>query len=157
MPANLLFDLAGIDTAAVRVSREALGAVIPQSGHMRQIDHIAWHDDPFTMGVAVRFVRHDEFWVPGHIPGRPLMPGVLMIEAAAQLSSFLQMSKRVDPGFLGFTRCDETVFRGQVVPGDTMILLAKEESSSRKRFVCRGQGLVGDRVVFETLVTGMVM
>ena len=39
--------------------------------------------------VGYKDVREDEFWVEGHIPGRPLLPGVIMIEAAAQLASFL--------------------------------------------------------------------
>lgn len=157
MPVQLLFDISGLDKTAVQADREAVGRMNPQAGHMRQLDYVIWHNEALTEGLGVKFVRHDEFWVPGHIPGRPLFPGVLMIEAAAQLSSYLQMRKREGQGFLGFTRCDETAFRGQVVPGDTLHLLTQEVSSSRKRFASRCQGIVGDRLVFETLVTGMVM
>lgn len=150
-----LFDITKIDRTLVRASAEEVGKVNPQCGHMRQLDHVIWADDALTDVLGVKFVRHDEFWVPGHIPGRPLYPGVLMIEAAAQVSSWLQRVKYENLGFLGFTRCDETVFRGQVAPGDTLYLLAHEVTSSRKRFVSVAQGIVNDRIVFETKVTGM--
>jgi 3-hydroxyacyl-[acyl-carrier-protein] dehydratase len=105
--------------------------------------------------VAVKKIRPDEFWVPYHIPGRPLMPGVLMIEAGAQLCSVLQTLAIPDVGFLGFTRCDDTSFRGQVVPGDTLYLLSKLVQRNRRRFVCQVQGVVNGKLVFETTITGM--
>jgi 3-hydroxymyristoyl/3-hydroxydecanoyl-(acyl carrier protein) dehydratase len=58
-------------------------------------------------------------------------------------------------GFLGFTRCDETVFRGQVVPGDDLFILARQVERNRRRFVSRAQGVVNGKLVFETLITGM--
>jgi 3-hydroxyacyl-[acyl-carrier-protein] dehydratase len=157
VPAEPLFDLSSIDLTAVRSTPDEVGRINPQCGHMRQLDHVIWADDALIDVLGVKFVRHDEFWVPGHIPGRPLLPGVLMIEAAAQVSSWLQKTKYSDLGFLGFTRCDETAFRGQVVPGDTLYLLAKEIMSSRRRFVCLAQGIVSGRIVFETKITGMTI
>lgn len=155
MAAQPLFDIAAIDKSQVRSSADEVGRVNPQCGHMRQLDHIIWASDDLTLVLGVKQIRHDEFWVPGHIPGRPLYPGVLMIEAAAQVSSWLQRNKYENLGFLGFTRCEETAFRGQIVPGDTLYLLARELTSSRKRFICEAQGIVGDRIVFETKITGM--
>jgi 3-hydroxyacyl-[acyl-carrier-protein] dehydratase len=150
-----LFDISSLDLAGVRASAEEVGRVNPQCGHMRQLDHVIWADDTLDNVLGVKFVRHDEFWVPGHIPGRPLFPGVLMIEAAAQTSSWLQRTKYSDLGFLGFTRCEDTAFRGQVVPGDTLYLLAHELTSSRKRFICLAQGIVNGKIVFESKITGM--
>jgi 3-hydroxyacyl-[acyl-carrier-protein] dehydratase len=155
VPVQPLFDISAIDKTQVRSSAEEVGRINPQCGHMRHLDHIIWASDDLCDVLGVKHVRHDEFWVPGHIPGRPLLPGVLMIEAAAQVSSWLQRSKYENLGFLGFTRCDETSFRGQVVPGDTLYLLAHELTSSRKRFVCLAQGIVDGRIVFESKITGM--
>ena len=78
-----------------------------------------------------------------------------MIEAAAQLSSILYQFRTKEPAFLGFTRCDKAVFRGQVVPGDKLLLLSKEHKFQRRRFSCNAQGVVGDKVVFEVKITGM--
>ena len=102
---------------------------------MRLLDYVIWLNEDATCGLGVRDVRDDEFWVQGHVPGRPLLPGVLMIEAAAQLCSFLQgVRPRVEPSqFMGFIRCDDVIFRGQVVPGDRLYLMAKEIS-------CRARG-----------------
>ena len=110
-------------------------------------------------GVGWKDVRDDEFWVPGHIPGRPLLPGVLMIEAAAQLSSFVIQTYRTPEqrasSFLGFVRSDKTVFRNQVTPGDRLILLAQLESKNSRRFISLCQGFVDGNLVIETKVTGM--
>jgi 3-hydroxyacyl-[acyl-carrier-protein] dehydratase len=157
VPVQLLYDISTIDKDAVYASAEEIGRLNPQCGPMRQLDHVIWFSEDRMTVLGVKFVRHDEFWVAGHIPGRPLYPGVLMIEAAAQLSSVLQRVKYPGLGFLGFTRCDETSFRGQVVPGDTLYLLAHEVLSGRRRFACKVQGIVADRIVFESLITGMTM
>jgi 3-hydroxyacyl-[acyl-carrier-protein] dehydratase len=156
-PSRLLFDLASIDLSAVAISADDVGRINPQCGDMRHLDHIIWHNQNFTMGLGVKYVRHDEFWVPGHIPGRPLLPGVIMIEAAAQLCSVISKGKSNDQRFLGFTRCDNVVFRGQVVPGDTLYLLVKEQSHKPRRFVSATQGVVDGKLVFEATITGMAM
>lgn len=152
-----LFDLAQIDLDARVMDVAGIEAVNPHRGPMRQLDGVIWADRPSGSGLGVKYVREDEFWVEGHIPGRPLLPGVLMIEAAAQLSSVLYHIKTEDPGFMGFTRCDKVVFRGQVCPGDTFYLLCREVSLRRRRFVCETQGIVKGVLVFESHITGMVM
>ena len=159
MAASPLIDIASIDLSQVAISPEDVGELNPQQGPMRHLDHVIWRSDDATSGLGLKRVRDDEFWVPGHIPGRPLFPGVLMIEAAAQLCSILQLL-RLDadpPKFLGFTRCDDVVFRGQVVPGDTLYLMARELKSGRRRFVSAAQGWVDDQLVLEARSTGMVM
>jgi 3-hydroxyacyl-[acyl-carrier-protein] dehydratase len=157
MPAQLLFDISGIDLSRVAITREQVGAINPQCGDMRQLDHVIWTNENYSAALGVKFVREEEFWVPGHIPGRPLLPGVLMIEAAAQLSSVLYKGQVEEPRFIGFTRVDSVVFRGQVKPGDTLHLLAKEVSFRPRRFVCATQGLVNGVLVYEGQITGMVL
>ncbi len=159
MAATTLFDLANIDLTQVALTPEAVADINPQAGHMRHLDYVIWKSEDSTSGLGVKAVRDDEFWVDGHIPGRPLMPGVLMIEAAAQLCSLLHKCAHpiVEAKFLGFTRCDEVVFRGQVIPGDTLYLLARELSFRRRRFVSATQAIVDSRLVFEAKITGMVL
>ena len=155
MANELLVDLNSIDLNAVALDRATVDALLPQTGPMRQLDHLIWKDAENSCGVAVKHIRQDEFWVPYHIPGRPLMPGVLMIEAAAQLCSILQTLAIPNVGFLGFTRCDQTSFRGQVVPGDNFYTLCKLIERNRRRFVCQVQGVVNYKLVFESTITGM--
>ncbi len=157
MARPLLFDISDIDKNKVVITREEVGEIIPQSGDMRQLNHVIWFSDDCGRALGVKYVQADEFWVAGHIPGRPLMPGVLMIEAGAQLASVLYWRKVSKTHFLGFTRCDNVVFRSQVVPGDTLYLLAEEVSLRTKRFVMDTQGVVNGVLVFEARVTGMAM
>jgi 3-hydroxyacyl-[acyl-carrier-protein] dehydratase len=157
LPSDLLFDLSALDLTEVAVTAEEVGRMNPQCGAMRQLDHVIWIDDDGGRMLGVKQVTDSEFWVPLHIPGRPLMPGVLMIEAAAQLCSIFFRKRTNEKRFLGFTRCDETVFRGQVLPGDTLYLLSEEVQFTPRRFVSRCQGVVNGKLVFESKITGMVL
>ncbi len=155
MANELLIDLNSIDITAVALGPAEVDKLLPQTGPMRQLDHLIWRNQEYSRGVAVKRIREDEFWVPYHIPGRPLMPGVLMIEAAAQLCSIMQTLAIPDVGFLGFTRCDDTSFRGQVVPGDNFYTLCDLIQRNHRRFVCQVQGVVNSKLVFESTITGM--
>lgn len=155
MPAEPIFDLSNIDLSARLLGREDIARYNPHRGLMALLDAIVWHDEGATRGVAVKNVGPDEFWCPGHIPGQPIMPGVLIIEAAAQLSSFLYYKRSGKTWFAGFTRIEDVAFRGQVVPGDSLILLSAEVKYSPKRFITQVQGLVRGQIIFEGLITGM--
>jgi 3-hydroxyacyl-[acyl-carrier-protein] dehydratase len=152
-----IIDLTPIDLSQVAISAEDVAKMNPQTGDMRQLDYVAFINDDKTIAVGVKKVKDDEFWVEGHIPNRPLYPGVLMIEAAAQVSSALYHSKNEGNHFMGFTRCDNCSFRGQVVPGDTLALVTEEKKFQRRRFVCEAQGYVDGKFIFEVQITGMMM
>ena len=102
-------------------------------------------------------VREDEFWVPGHIPGRPLFPGVLMIEAAAQLASFYTRNFIGWKNFIGFGGVEETKFRAMVIPPCRLYLLGKLQWERHGRIGCKVQGLVKGTLVFETGIIGTQM
>lgn len=157
MVPTLLFDLAGIDLDQVRVGVDQIEKVNPHRGAMRLLDGIIHHDEGYTQAVAFKDVRDDEFWVPGHIPGRPIFPGVLMIEAAAQLASYLTLIRLGGQRFMGFAGVDDVKFRGQVVPGDRLVLLGQQVEFRPRRSICKGQGLVRGTLVFEATITGMPM
>ncbi|MCZ6835201.1 MAG: hypothetical protein O7G85_05440 [Planctomycetota bacterium] len=157
MATEQLINLDTLDLTNVALSKEELDKFIPQSGNMRQIDHIAWINEDQSMCVSVRKVRDDEFWVEGHIPGRPLFPGVLLIEAAAQAATALYRLKCKDDGFLGFARCDDVIFRGQVVPGDVIYFVTKELEFRRRRSITLNQAILNGTLIFEGRITGMRM
>src|SRR5579862_8779486 len=88
MPPTLLYDISAIDLNRVLYDKQAILEVNPQRGDMVHLDAIVHADPSEGRVIGYKDVRPDEFWVPVHIPGRPLLPGVLMIESAAQLASF---------------------------------------------------------------------
>lgn len=151
-----LLDLEGIDFEKPWAGVDEIEAVNPHRGQMRQLDKVVWWNEDRTAAIGIKNIRDDEFWVTGHIPGRPLFPGVLQIECGAQLSSFILAERFADAPFVGFTRVTDCSFRGQVVPGDTLILFTKEVKVNRRRFVTDTQGIVNGKIVFEAQITGMV-
>src|SRR4051812_12737870 len=114
MPPVSLFDPATIDTSHVLVDLEGIRQANPQRFEMEQLTGILVLDPAEHLIIGYKDVAHDEFWVRGHMPGYPLMPGVLICEAAAQLASFYCLKiKLVKDGFLGFGGMEEVRFRGK--------------------------------------------
>lgn len=157
MVPSLLVDVANIDLDKITHGPDEIERINPHRGCMRMLDAIVYHDEGFSEAVAYRDVKADEFWVPGHIPGRPLFPGVLMLEAAAQLASYLSLNRAGEAKFMGFVGCEAVKFRGQVVPGDRLYIIGKEIEFRRRRWTCAGQGLVRGNLVFECTIIGMSM
>ena len=157
MPSPLLVDLSTIDFDTVRYSLDDIRACNLQRFEMEQLTAIAHMDVEKATVVGYKDVHADEFWVRGHVPGRPLLPGVLMLEAAAQLCSFLyKQSVNVEADkFLGFAGIDDVKFRGTVVPGDRLILIASAVELRPRRATFSTQGVVRDRLAFEATIIGM--
>ncbi|MCX5685789.1 MAG: beta-hydroxyacyl-ACP dehydratase [Planctomycetota bacterium] len=148
-------DLSKIDLSRVLMTVEEIRQYNPHRYEIEQLSGVIHLDPAAGQIVAYKDVRPDEFWVRGHIPGRPLYPGVLMIEAAAQMSSLYYKKVLSDTRFLGFGGVDGVKFRGQVAPGDRLLLLGQAVELRNRRAVFDTQGVVGDRLVFEARITGM--
>jgi len=158
MPPPLLFDLSKIDLTVKPVfDKEAIGKANPQRFEMQQLDGILWYDKEKLLILAYKDVTENEFWVRGHIPGRPLMPGVIMVEAAAQLSSFFVKLIYELKGFIGFAGIDSAKFRSVVEPGQRLHLLGHIVKFKRRKYTCSIQGVVGDTMAFETVVSGLLI
>jgi 3-hydroxyacyl-[acyl-carrier-protein] dehydratase len=155
MPAPLLVDLSTIDLGRVVMGIEQIRQYNPHRYEMEQLSGVIHLDLEGGRIVAFRDVRPDEFWVRGHIPGRPLMPGVLMIEAAAQMCSLFYKLVQKDPRFVGFAGVDGVKFRGPVVPGNRLVLLGRAAEIRSRRAVFDTQGVVDGRLVVEARITGM--
>jgi 3-hydroxyacyl-[acyl-carrier-protein] dehydratase len=154
---RFLFSLDGIDLSKRLLDRQQLEKWNPHRGQMALLDHVVWYSDDFKRGVAIKHVRDDEFWVPGHFPGRPMLPGVLMIESGAQLATFLYNVRFPEPRIAAFVRLDEATFRTPVVPGDDLYLVCQEVKFTPRRFSSDIQGLVDGKVAFDARITGMAV
>lgn len=152
---RMIIDLSSLDLSRRLYSRDDIARYIPHRGNMALIDSIVWETSDHKQGVAVKHVRDDEFWVKGHFPDKAMMPGVLMIEAGAQLGCFLYNIRRPDPKIVAFLRIESASFRSMVVPGDDLYLLCNEVKFGRRHFISDIQGVVGDRIAFDARITGM--
>src|SRR5262245_65604916 len=88
MPVHPLIDLARIDASATAADIEEIRRANPQRFEMEQLTRIVYVDDAAGEVAGILDVPEEPFWARGHVPGRPLMPGVMMLEAAAQLCSY---------------------------------------------------------------------
>jgi 3-hydroxyacyl-[acyl-carrier-protein] dehydratase len=158
MPPKPLIDLDSLDPGKLLLSRQDIYRVCPHRHEFQMLDGILLLDREHELIAGVKNIRPDEFWVRGHIPGRPILPGVLMIETAAQLVSFYVGS---DPefyredGFMGFGGVTDVKFRGAVVPGDQLIMLSQMIEMRSRRFVGSTQGFVRGQMVYEGVIAGM--
>ena len=85
------------------------------------------------------------------------MPGVIMCEAAAQLSSYyVQKHDLLKAKMVGFGGLEEVRFRDPVVPGDRLVIACKLlKARPRRMLICRFQGFVGGTVVLEGIIKGI--
>ena len=156
MPPQPHYDISQIDPNKVQVDQDGIYSICPHRYEFMLLDGIYKYAPQEGLIIGYRECKQEEFWVRGHIPGRPLFPGVLMIETAAQLVSYYVMAKEKEhDGFLGFGGVDGVKFRGAVVPGDRLVMVGKMISERSRRYVGDVQGFVGETMVFEGRITGM--
>jgi 3-hydroxyacyl-[acyl-carrier-protein] dehydratase len=131
----------------------------PQRHEMEQISGILYENLESNVCVGYKDVTMDEFWVRGHMPGMPLMPGVIMLEAAAQLASyFVQKYDMMQAKMIGFGGADEVRFREPVIPGDRLVIaLEMIRARPGRMMVCRFEGYVRERLVVEGEIKGIAL
>lgn len=136
---------------------KAIRAQNPQRHEMEQLSAILYEDTELNVCAALKEVGEDEFWVRGHMPGMPIMPGVVMLEAVAQLSSFFsQKNDLLGAEMVGFGGVDDVKFRGIVTPGDQLILMVKLLKVRRSRMIVAAfQGVVDGSIVLEGTLKGI--
>jgi len=157
VPPKLLFDLSSIELEHVEVAQEGIRRFNPQRYEMEHLNGIIYYSPEQNVAVGYKDVKEDEFWARGHIPGRPLLPGVLMCEAAAQLCSYYFKRQTGTKQFLGFGGMEGVKFRAAVLPGQRLILIARNRELKSRRATFDVQGVVDGKIVFEGIIIGMPM
>ena len=157
MPPPPILDPAQLDCTNSLAGRAEIEQALPQRYEFALLDGILLLDVNRGVCAGYHDVRADAFWVRGHIPGRPLFPGVLMIEAAAQLASYVHTRLFPDAGFIGFVGVDHVKFRGPVEPPCRLLVVERARQIRPRRMTCEAQGFVGATMVFEAEITGMAV
>lgn len=108
----------------------------------------------FRRAVGLKNVTINEPFFQGHFPGQPIMPGVLQLEALAQLTGFLLQRKLEMTGKLGvLASIDKVRFRGTVVPGDQLRLEVEILRLQANRAQVKAQAKVGRRIASEAMLS----
>lgn len=155
MPPPLLMDLKQIDFEHPMFDITEIRKVNPQRGLMEHLTAVAYVDPATHTLVGYKDVTDQEFWIEGHMPGFPLMPGVIMCEAIAQLAGFYARKYKLLGGdFVGFGGMNEVRFRAPVYPNCRLILIAHVTSVKHKRAEFDFQGMVNDKMVFSGSMIG---
>lgn len=141
------------------VNAEDIEKVIPHRGAMRLVDEIREFNE--TSGVGIHYVRDDEFWCAGHFPGKPIMPGVLQIEALAQTACFIAFhrmgatdGKTQNLGY--FTTMEKIKFSHMVMPGDVLELHVELVMSKMRLYKFHGIAMVSGKKVAEATFTAIM-
>ena len=135
----------------------AIAEINPQRHEMAQLTGILHVDQERQALVGFKDITDDEFWIRGHMPDFPLMPGVIMCEAAAQLGGFYSRKYKLMKGdFLGFGGMNDVRFRMPVLPGQRLVLMAIVNNVRAGRRCEFGfQGYVEDRLAFSGAMIGV--
>lgn len=156
MPPAALVDPATIDTSHVLYDTDAIRRGNPQRFEMEQLTAIVALDPSKHLIIGYKDISNDEFWIRGHMPEYPLMPGVMICEAAAQLSSFYCSVMNLNAGeFIGFGGLEDVRFRGKVLPGDRLVLVSQAKRVHRRQTVFETQGFVENNMVYHGRIIGV--
>ncbi len=115
---------------------------------------------PGESAVGIKNVTANEPHFPGHFPNRPVMPGVLIIEAMAQTAAVIvvaALGAAAEGKLVYFMSIDNARFRKPVEPGDQLRLLCRKERQRGNVWKFTGEARVGDVVVADASYTAMIM
>ena len=139
------------------LSAEEIAKILPHRYPFALVDRILDYE-PGTWAVGRKCVSMDELFFQGHFPGKPIMPGVLIIEALAQTGAVAALSLPENKGKIAlFGGIKNARFKKQVVPGDVLELRVNMLRSKGPVGVAEAQALVDGNVVTRAEITFSVI
>jgi len=157
MPPPLLIDLSRVDLSKRHAASDQIYQLLPHRHEFQLLSGLCHLDTTTGKMVAFADIQPGDWWVRGHVPGRPLLPGVLMLEMAAQASAVAAKLSGTCDGFIAYGGVDQCKFRDTVVPPARLYLLVSGVDQRPRRIVSDVQGVVAGKLVFEARITGMAL
>ena len=157
MPPPLLMDLTKVDLDKVCLNQKQIYEHLPHRHEFMLLGGVCHVDIKAHQIIAFRDIKPDDWWFRGHVPGRPLLPGVLMLEMAAQTSALLTKLAGGFDAFIAFGGVDDCKFREAVKAPSRLYLLCVGEDIRPRRIVSETQGVVDHQLIFEARITGLAM
>jgi len=145
-----------VSVPAAPFGRDVIEQLIPHRAPFLLVDEIL-ELEPGKRVVGRREIRADDWWFPGHFPQRPVMPGVLTIEAIAQAGAVAVLADEANRGKMPFfAGIDDCRFKRIVEPGDILTLECEFVRVRGPIAKGRGRASVGDEVAAEAMLTVFV-
>jgi UDP-3-O-[3-hydroxymyristoyl] N-acetylglucosamine deacetylase/3-hydroxyacyl-[acyl-carrier-protein] dehydratase len=144
-------------TGGRRMTNRAIQRVLPHRYPMLLVDRVV-EIDGNRKAIGIKNVTINEPFFQGHYPGTPIMPGVLIVEAMAQLGGLLMSQKLEHTGKIAvLMSLDKVKLRQQVIPGDQLVLEAEAVQAKPRTGTVKCQAFVGNKVAAEAIIRFMMV